>query len=38
MEGHLAVLDGEDPLVIVGLVDVEHGAVGVELCLVDAVL
>ena len=37
VEGHLTVLHGQGPLAVVGLVGMEHGAVGVKVGGVDAV-
>ena len=37
VEGHLTVLHGQSPLSVIGLVGMEHGAVGVKVGGVDAV-
>ena len=37
VEGHLTILHGQGPLAVVGLVGMEHGAVGVKVGGVDAV-
>ena len=37
VEGHLTVLHGQGPLAVIGLVGMEHGAVGVKVGGVDAV-
>ena len=37
VDSHLAVFDGERALAVAGLIDMEHGAVGVEVGSIDAV-